>query len=73
MIIRTIFKQHTGGAMERKDQPGLTTDGPSAAIIQSAAENLLRSSFSVQIVCHSSRGNFRFADHLLVIDAGELC
>ena len=43
------------------------TCGRSAAIIQSAAENLLRSSFSVQIVCHSSRGNLRFADHPGVI------
>ena len=26
-IIRIISKQHTGGATERKGQPGLTTDG----------------------------------------------
>ena|SRR5207245_11005678 len=27
MTIQTTCKQHTGGAMKRKDQPGLTTDG----------------------------------------------
>ena len=29
MIIRTISKQHTGGVMEKKDQPELMTDGRS--------------------------------------------
>jgi hypothetical protein len=29
MIIRTISKQHTGGATGKKDQPESTTDGPS--------------------------------------------
>jgi hypothetical protein len=29
MIIRTISKRHTGGAMEKKDQPERMTDGPS--------------------------------------------
>jgi hypothetical protein len=29
MTTQTIFKQHTGGAMEKKDLPGLKTDGPS--------------------------------------------
>jgi len=28
--IRTILKQHTGGATEKKDQPEWMTDGPSA-------------------------------------------
>jgi hypothetical protein len=32
MIIRTISKQHTGGAMERKDQPEWMTNGRSAAL-----------------------------------------
>jgi len=56
---------HCGRARSVTDfsnEPALA-DGRSAAFIQSAAENLLRSSFSVQIVCHSSRGNFRFADY----------
>ena len=30
--IQTTFKQHTGGAMGRKDQPGLTTDGRTVAL-----------------------------------------
>ena len=30
--IRTIFKQHTGGAMKRKDQPEWMTDSPSAPL-----------------------------------------
>jgi hypothetical protein len=29
MIIRTISKRHTGGAMEKKDQPERMTDCPS--------------------------------------------
>jgi hypothetical protein len=29
MIIRTTSKQHTGGAMEKKDQPEWMTDGQS--------------------------------------------
>lgn len=37
MIIRTTFKQLIGGAMKRKDQRGLTTDGPSAHILLKAS------------------------------------
>jgi hypothetical protein len=36
MTIQTIFKQHTGGATEKKDQPEWMTDGPSVV----RAENL---------------------------------
>jgi hypothetical protein len=49
--IQIMCKQHIGGATERKDQLGLTTDGPSVAHDSEQAQNYPFPAFSVQTVC----------------------
>ncbi len=47
MIIRTISRQHTGGATKRRDQPEWMTDGPSVVLSLISGLPVIRAQVSV--------------------------
>jgi hypothetical protein len=53
MTIRTIFKQPTGGATEKKDQPEWASDGRSAIHDQPTIKYPLCGPADVQAMCRS--------------------
>jgi len=55
MTTQTIFKPHIGVATEKKDQPGWTTDGPSAITLVKKREIALLVARCEPIVCAISR------------------